>query len=352
MSYLPLTSPLTITGPLAVTGTFWQTTQPVSGTVTANISGTVPVSGTFWQATQPVSIASMPTTPVTGTFWQATQPVSGTFFQATQPVSIASMPSTPVTGTFWQATQPVSGTVTANISGTVPVSGTFFQATQPVSLAALPALTAGAAVIGSLVANQTVNLAQINGVTIATGNGVAGGNTQRVAIASDNTAFVTKSEAQNSRVTRNFILDVFTAAPVADAMQSVLQWYGNAAVVATVSPAVVPAGKILRLTGGRIETKSLATIGSVVMRIRVNTAGTAVIGSPIAASASAGSTSGSGTTAVTGGYNSTEFTFGDEGLEIPAAAGVGFSLAGYGPTGTLTLEGVTRFEVWGYEYTA
>jgi hypothetical protein len=126
---------------IPVSGTFWQATQPISGTVTANVSGTVPVSGTFWQATQPVS----------GTFWQATQPVSGTvtanagsgtfavsgtFWQATQPVSIAatvavsgpvtdaqlrasavpvslaSMPSTPVTGTFWQATQPVSGTVT------------------------------------------------------------------------------------------------------------------------------------------------------------------------------------------------------------------------------------------------
>jgi hypothetical protein len=62
-----------------VTGTFWQATQPVSGTVTANAgTGTFAVSGTFWQATQPVSISSMPSTPVTGTFWQATQPVSGT----------------------------------------------------------------------------------------------------------------------------------------------------------------------------------------------------------------------------------------------------------------------------------
>lgn len=73
-------------------------TQPVSGTVTANVgSGTQPVSGTFWQATQPVS----------GTFWQATQPVSGTFWQTTQPVS----------GTFWQATQPVSGTIACSNCG-------------------------------------------------------------------------------------------------------------------------------------------------------------------------------------------------------------------------------------------
>lgn len=157
--------------PLPVSGTFWQATQPVSGTVA--VSGSVAVTGTFFQATQPVSIASMPSTPVTGAFFQATQPVSiagtvavsgpltdaqiratalpvsGTFFQATQPVSIASMPSTPVTGTFWQATQPVSGTVTVG-NASLAVTGTFFQGTQPVSAAALP-LPAGAATDASLV---------------------------------------------------------------------------------------------------------------------------------------------------------------------------------------------------------
>lgn len=59
-----------------VSGTFWQATQPVSGTVTANqgtagaqkwlVDGsgvTQPVSGIFWQATQPVSgtVTSLPT---------------------------------------------------------------------------------------------------------------------------------------------------------------------------------------------------------------------------------------------------------------------------------------------------
>lgn len=63
---------------------------------TVNIAGTVPVSGTFWQATQPVS----------GTI--TANAGSGTFA---------------VSGTFWQATQPVSGTVTANAgSGTMATS--------------------------------------------------------------------------------------------------------------------------------------------------------------------------------------------------------------------------------------
>lgn len=96
-----------------VTGTFYQSIQPVSGTLTCNV-GTVPVTGTFYQTVQPVvitdsgisinntvtvaphdvrivdsgiSITNFPaTTAVTGTFWQVTQPVSGTFFQSIQPI--------------------------------------------------------------------------------------------------------------------------------------------------------------------------------------------------------------------------------------------------------------------------
>jgi hypothetical protein len=58
---------------------------------------------------------------VTGTFWQATQPVSGTVAvtQSTSPWIVdGSAVTQPVSGTFWQATQPVSGTVTANQGGT------------------------------------------------------------------------------------------------------------------------------------------------------------------------------------------------------------------------------------------
>src|SRR5674476_957595 len=103
-----------------VTGTFYQTTQPISGSVTvSNFPASQAVTGSFYQATQPISIASMPSTPVTGTF-----------YPTTQPVSLATAPTTPVTGTFWQTTQPVSGSF---YQATQPVSGTFWQATQPIS---------------------------------------------------------------------------------------------------------------------------------------------------------------------------------------------------------------------------
>lgn len=155
-----------------------------------------------------------------------------------------------------------------------------------------------------------------------------------------------------SRVIRNFILDTWTAAPVADALQSVVQWYNNAAVGATTQPAVVPAGKILRLTGGQIEMKALATFGSALVRIRCNTAGLVVIGSPIAGTFGAGGRAGATTVSATGHSAQAEFTFGELGLEFPAASGIGFSMAGYGPAGALQLQGVTRFVIYGYEYTA
>lgn len=73
-----------------------------------------------------------------------------------------------------------------------------------VDVTRLPALVAGTAVVGkvgidqttpgttnlvALAANQSVNVAQVNGVTTLMGNGVTGTGSQRVTIASDNTAF-------------------------------------------------------------------------------------------------------------------------------------------------------------------
>lgn len=145
----------------AVTGTFWQTTQPISGAVSvSNLPSTQAVSGTFWQTTQPisgaVSVSNFPATqPVSGTFWQATQPISGS-------VSVSNFPSTQaVSGTFWQATQPISGTIAvSNFPGTQAVSGTFWPATQPVSgtvTANQTPTTAGGLLISSRILTATTN---------------------------------------------------------------------------------------------------------------------------------------------------------------------------------------------------
>lgn len=71
-----------------VTGTFWQATQPVSGTV--GVSGTVTVDGSG--VTQPVSDGGGSITvdgSVTVSNFPASQAVTGTFWQATQPVSFS-----------------------------------------------------------------------------------------------------------------------------------------------------------------------------------------------------------------------------------------------------------------------
>jgi hypothetical protein len=245
-----------------VSGTFWQLTQPVSGTfwqATQPVSGTFyqatqPVSGTFYQATQPVSVAATLTVDGSG----VTQPVSGTFWQVTQPISAAALPLP--TGAATLAKQPAlgtAGTASADVisvqgiaamtplkvdgSGvTQPVSGTFWQVTQPVSLSGnqavnlaqvagattatgngtasgairvsvasdstgILALTTGSAQIGHLEANQSSNVAQINGVTPLMGNGASGTGALRVSIANDSTGILalTTSTAQIGHLEAN-----------------------------------------------------------------------------------------------------------------------------------------------------
>ncbi len=323
MSYSPIVNPMPVTltsttitsGTVAVTGTFWQATQPVSGTITANI-------GTIAGLATEVTVAAM----------NAKMAALGqTTMSGSMPVVIASdQGALPVSGTFWQATQPVSIAGTVAVSGpltdaqlravAVPVSGTFWQVTQPVSLTSTT-------ITGTVAVTQP---------TLTKGTqGATGVSTQDL-----------KDSGRNSRT---FMLDVYTAAPAAEALQTVVQWYSGAAVAGTTTPAVVPAGKTLRLTSWCLSTKSLATVGSAVLRIRLNTGGTVVIGSPLIWSMEVGSRAGATTVAMTGGLDQQTGVF-PEGFEIPAGAGIGFTLAGYGPTGTAALQGVTRFQVYGYEY--
>ncbi len=102
------------------------------GTWSVGVSGSVGVTGTFWQATQPVS----GTVAVSNTAFASTQ--SGTWL-------VGLSAGSNVVGGVTQ-----SGTWNVGVTGSVAVTGTFFQATQPVSLAALPALAAGSAAIGTV----------------------------------------------------------------------------------------------------------------------------------------------------------------------------------------------------------
>jgi len=157
------TQPVSISGTVPVSGTFWQNTQPISGSISNSFTldtttqttntklDTIhnDLDGLTYDGSSNLNvIVNNASIPVTGTFWQNTQPISGsisnsfTLDTTTQSTNTkldtihndldgltydgssnlnvkVNNASIPVTGTFWQNTQPVS------ISGTVPVSGTF-----------------------------------------------------------------------------------------------------------------------------------------------------------------------------------------------------------------------------------
>lgn len=81
-------------------------------------------------------------------------------------------------------------------------NGTTSAQTQRVTLSSdstgQVALAAGSATIGALTANQSVNVAQINGVATSMGNGVSGTGVQRVTIASDSTGVVGLAAGTNA----------------------------------------------------------------------------------------------------------------------------------------------------------
>lgn len=149
-------------------------TQYVNGVANASPTGTLALGydGANLRAIKTASdgTLAMPTVAVTGTFWQATQPVT--------------LASTTITGTVavTQSTSPwivagggTAGTAAAAVVTVQGIAGMTKLLVTPDSVA--------------LPANQSVNVAQINGVTPLMGNGTTGTGSQRVTIASDNTAF-------------------------------------------------------------------------------------------------------------------------------------------------------------------
>ena len=94
-----------------------------------------------------------------------------------------------------QSSIPVASTLTAE---TTKVIGTVnIAASQTVGL------VAGATIIGSLTANQSVNVAQMNGVTVTMGNGASGTGVQRITIASDSTGSIKQGAKTAVTLTRN-----------------------------------------------------------------------------------------------------------------------------------------------------
>ncbi len=169
---------VTTAAPTYVTGKTDPLSLTTAGALRIDGSATTqPVSGTFWQATQPVS----------GTFWQATQPVSGTFWQTTQPVSLSTLPAL-TAGSAIIGNVRIDQTTPGTTNG-VQVNAALPVGTNVIGKVSIDQTTPGSTNLVALAANQSVNLAQTAGNTTLTGNGTTGTGSQRVTIASDNTAF-------------------------------------------------------------------------------------------------------------------------------------------------------------------
>lgn len=137
--------------------------------------------------------------PVSGTFWQATQPVSGTVTANLAAgtnnigdVDVLTLPALPA------GTNNIGDVDVLTVNGVAPAfgSGVRGATVQRVTIATDDVVPVSQSGAWSLSANQSVNVAQINGVAPLMGNGVTGTGSQRVTIASDNTAFAVNATLQ------------------------------------------------------------------------------------------------------------------------------------------------------------
>lgn len=190
----------------AVTGTFWQATQPVSGTV--GISGSVAVTG-----------------PLTDTQLRA----------SALPVSIGG--SVAVTGSFFQATQPVSIAATVAVSG--PLTDTQLRAAAvPVSAASLP-LPTGAATEAKQ--DALIALSTLPAGTDRSGSITAGGTAQQLAAANANRKSLTVQNISDADLWINEI--------------------GDSAAVDTAGSWKIPAGSAFSVSTNRAVSIISATTG-------------------------------------------------------------------------------------------
>ena len=120
-----------INNPVAVTGTFFQATQPISGTVSVNQPVAITDNDSSITVDGTVAINNFPSTQTV----DGTVALDATSLAALETITVDTVTNpVAVTGTFFQATQPVSGTVTVQDGGnSITVDGTV-AVNQPVAI--------------------------------------------------------------------------------------------------------------------------------------------------------------------------------------------------------------------------
>ncbi len=152
------------------------------------------------------------------------------------------------------------------------------------------------------------------------------------------------SLAPPSRTPVSYFMALPVQASATDTLLSLTGYRGGAAVAATTTPAVVPAGKTFRVTGFNLGYIATITGGYAIARLRHNPSGVVAIGSPVARVIMAGSVAATSANAT--GFSATA-PF--DGLEFPAGSGIGVSLVGMSAV-TPSAVGYGFVELVGYEY--
>jgi hypothetical protein len=146
----------------------------------------------------------------------------------------------------------------------------------------------------------------------------------------------------------NYFMAVQIVSTATDALMSLTGYKGGVAVGATTTPAVVTAGKTYRINSVTMQyTTIVTTPGSVRFSLRANLSGVVAITSPLVCTWEVGEPTG--IAPVAGKVNTVHLTFPD-GIEFPAAAGIGISMVGLNTVGTAAVVGYGRITIHGYEY--
>lgn len=206
---------------IAVTGTFWQTTQPVTGTVSANQSGTWTVQPGNTANTTPWLIR-----PSDGTNSVAIKAAS-TAAAATDPAMVVAISPNNTVG-LSAGTNAIGklaandgvdiGDVTIN-NTSIAVTGTFWQATQPVSLVSVPTHAVTQSGTWSVTATgAAANGAAVSGNPVMMG-GSDGTNARSLKVATDGTLLV--NGVQDNRTAGTITSATSVVGPVSVANRNV-----------------------------------------------------------------------------------------------------------------------------------
>lgn len=143
----------------------------------------------------------------------------------------------------------------------------------------------------------------------------------------------------------NYFMALPIVTTTAEVMMSMTGYKSGAAVGATVSPAVVTAGKTYRVYLITVTYVAIATAGSVRVTLRANLSGLGVIGSPLVWQQNVG-----GPAAAAGVSQTVPFVFSGSDMEFAAGTGIAVGIQGFGATQAAAAVGYGQVAVWGYEY--